>query len=654
MTIKRSILSSILALACNLVFVYVIYFLCRAIYLFENWSAFSEGLGALSFNNVLNGCFKFDTSAILYTNAFYAIMMLLPLGVKENISYQKIAKWIFLLVNSIAVIVNLCDAVYFQYTGRRTTVSVFQEFSNDNNILDVFGIELVRHWYLFLAGILLIVLLKIFYLSPIGKSNFNYKSYKVKYYGVQTICLSLFILITIGGIRGGFTKAVRPITISNANQYVNRPVEAALVLNTPFSILRSIGKNVFKDPKYFTREELENVYSPIHYPSDSIQSEKKNVVVLIMESFAREYIGYYNEYKGFTEFTDSLLKKSLTYEYTFSNGRKSIDGMPSVLSGIPRFNEPFFLTPASMNDVSGIAGELQNWGYYTAFFHGAENGSMGFEAFARKTGYQDYFGRTEYNNDNRFEGDKDFDGTWAIWDEEFMQFYALKMTEMKEPFMTTLFSASSHHPYKVPSKYENRFKDEAGDNNPLHKCIRYVDYCLQEFFKTAEKQPWYKNTIFVITADHTNIVSEEKYNTDLGLYAVPIFFYDPSGTLPIGIKEGIAQQTDIMPTILNLLGYDKTYLAFGKDLIHTEADKTWAVNQENGVYQFIKGDYVVQMTEDTQIKGVYDFKKDWMLKNNLTGKIGKKEQELQQELKAIIQDYMIRMVEDKLTVKSAE
>lgn len=654
MTIKRSILSSILALACNLVLVYVIYFLCRAIYLFENWPAFSEGLGALSFNNVLNGCFKFDTSAILYTNALYAVMMLLPLGVKENTSYQKIAKWIFLVVNSIAIIANLCDAVYFQYTGRRTTVSVFQEFSNDNNILDVFGIELARHWYLFLAGIFLIAFLYIFYVSPSGKSSFNYRSHKVNYYTLQTVSLFVFVLLTIAGIRGGFTKAVRPITISNANQYVNRPVEAALVLNTPFSILRSIGKNVFKDPKYFTREELENIYSPIHSPSDSIQPEKKNVVVLIMESFAREYIGYYNDYKGFTEFTDSLLEKSLTFEYTFSNGRKSIDGMPSVLSGIPRFNEPFFLTPASMNDVSGIAGELKNWGYYTAFFHGAENGSMGFEAFARKTGYQDYFGRTEYNDDNRFEGDKDFDGTWAIWDEEFMQFYALKMTEMKEPFMTTLFSASSHHPYKVPAKYENRFKDETGDNNPLHKCIRYVDYCLQEFFKTAEKQPWFKNTIFVITADHTNIVSEEKYNTDLGLYAVPILFYDPSDTLPIGIKEGIAQQTDIMPTILNLLGYDKTYLAFGKDLIHTEANKTWAVNQENGVYQFIKGDYVVQMTEDTQIKGVYDFKKDWMLKNNLSGKIGKKEQELQQELKAIIQDYMIRMVEDKLTVKSAE
>ena len=654
MTIKRSILSSILALACNLVLVYVIYFLCRAIYLFENWPAFSEGLGALSFNNVLNGCFKFDTSAILYTNALYAVMMLLPLGVKENTSYQKIAKWIFLVVNSIAIIANLCDAVYFQYTGRRTTVSVFQEFSNDNNILDVFGIELARHWYLFLAGIFLIAFLYIFYVSPSGKSSFNYRSHKVNYYTLQTVSLFVFVLLTIAGIRGGFTKAVRPITISNANQYVNRPVEAALVLNTPFSIFRSIGKNVFKDPKYFTREELENIYSPIHTPNDSIQPEKKNVVVLIMESFAREYIGYYNDYKGFTEFTDSLLEKSLTFEYTFSNGRKSIDGMPSVLSGIPRFNEPFFLTPASMNDVSGIAGELKNWGYYTAFFHGAENGSMGFEAFARKTGYQDYFGRTEYNDDNRFDGDKDFDGTWAIWDEEFMQFYALKMTEMKEPFMTTLFSASSHHPYKVPAKYENRFKDETGDNNPLHKCIRYVDYCLQEFFKTAEKQPWFKNTIFVITADHTNIVSEEKYNTDLGLYAVPILFYDPSDTLPIGIKEGIAQQTDIMPTILNLLGYDKTYLAFGKDLIHTEANKTWAVNQENGVYQFIKGDYVVQMTEDTQIKGVYDFKKDWMLKNNLSGKIGKKEQELQQELKAIIQDYMIRMVEDKLTVKSAE
>lgn len=124
-------------------------------------------------------------------------------------------------------------------------------------------------------------------------------------------------------------------------------------------------------------------------PNDSLTKRKKNVVVIIIESFGREYIGGFNKwldggrYKGYTPFVDSLMQHSATYQYSFCNGRKSIDGMPSVLSSIPMFIEPFFLTSASMNNVSGLAGELKEEGYYSAFFHGAENGSMGFQAFAR-------------------------------------------------------------------------------------------------------------------------------------------------------------------------------------------------------------------------------------------------------------------------------
>ena len=111
-------------------------------------------------------------------------------------------------------------------------------------------------------------------------------------------------------------------------------------------------------------------------------------------------------------FLSELAQKGMTFEYSYSSGRKSIDGMPSVLSSIPSFVEPFFLTPASMNDLSGIAGELsRNKGYTSAFFHGAENGSMGFQAFAKATGFQEYYGRTEYNQDPRYHGDDDFDGT---------------------------------------------------------------------------------------------------------------------------------------------------------------------------------------------------------------------------------------------------
>ena len=276
---------------------------------------------------------------------------------------------------------------------------------------------------------------------------------------------------------------------------------------------------------------------------------------------------------------------------------------------------------------------------------------MGFEAFSKSTGYQQYVVRTEYNQDKRFHGDKDFDGMWAIWDEEFLQFYALKMSEMKEPFITSVFTASSHHPYKVPERYKDIYKDEPGDDNIMHKCIRYVDNALRLFFETAKQQPWYKNTIFVLTADHTNLTSEPYYQTDLGAFSVPIIIFDPSGEIAPQRRHGIAQQVDIMPTVLNYLGYPKPYVAFGADLLNTPDSLTWAVNNTNGIYQYVKGDYVLQFTDGGQAKALYNYKKDWYNKKNLLGTTGKVEQQLERELKAIIQSYMERMVDDQLTIR---
>ena len=649
--LQKSFISSPIAFIYNLALVYVVYGLCRLAYLFENWSVLSEGFDTLSFWEMFKGCWVFDTSAILYTNVLYAILMLFPLHFKETNWWQEMAKWVYVVVNSLCIIANLADAVYFQYTGRRTTSSVFQEFSNEGNIGDIISVELWRHWYLVLVGVILIVGLMVLYAQPKGMLNLRMLKSKFIYYAIHLLCFGLYVPIMIAGMRGGATTAVRPITISNANQYVNRPAEAALILNTPFSMIRTINKNVFADPKYFSREELDTIYCPIHTPADSVVMKKKNVVVFIMESYGREYIGAYNDYKGWTPFTDSLIKKSLTFDLTIANGRKSIDGMPSILSSIPRFIEPFFLTPASMNEVSGLAGELGKVGYESAFFHGAENGSMGFEAFAKTTGYKHYLGRTEYNQDKRFNGDKDFDGMWAIWDEEFLQFYALKMSEMKEPFITSVFTASSHHPYAVPERYKNIYKDEPGDANIMHKCIRYVDNALRLFFKTAEKQPWYENTIFVLTADHTNMNSEPMYQTELGVCSVPILIFDPSGDIQPERRHCIAQQIDIMPTVLNYLGYNKPYVAFGQDLLHTSDQDTWAITNNNGLYHYVKGDYVLLFTESGQSKAIYNYKKDWYLKKNLLGKTKKVEQQMEREVKGLIQSYMERMTEDRLIVR---
>ncbi len=656
--IRRSLLSSQLCMLLNLALVYVVYEVCRFVYLFENWNTYSANLSWKSLGEILRGGWMFDTSAILYTNALYILLMILPLQWKETDLWQRVARWVFIVFNSICIVINLADAVYFQYTGRRTTVTVFSEFGNEHNLGSIFGIEILRHWYLVLVGAVLIYGLWKLYFLPSGRATrlvrrpFLVGNLAI-YYAVHILCLVIFVPLCVFGMRGGATTAVRPITISNANQYVDRPLEAALVLNTPFSLIRTIDKPIFTVPDYYPADELDRIYSPVHAPSDSAIVRRKNVVVLIVESFGREYIGGFNKwldgghYKGYTPFVDSLMQHSTTFLYSYCNGRKSIDGMPSILSGIPMFVEPFFLTPASMNNVSGIAGELRKKNYFTAFFHGAENGSMGFQAFARATGFERYYGRTEYNEDKRFYGDEDFDGTWAIWDEPFLQFYAEKMSEFKQPFMTALFTASSHHPYVIPDRYKQKYPEEG---IVIHKCIRYTDNALRRFFDTAKTKPWYKNTLFVITSDHTNQSDHDYYQTDLGGFCSPIIFFDPSGELKPGMRNAIAQQIDIMPTVLGYLGYDRPFVAFGCNLFNTPDEKTWAVNYLNGIYQYIKGDYLLQF-DGQKTKALYRFRTDLLLKDNLAARLPEVRQSMEREVKAIIQSYMTRMTTNSLVIK---
>lgn len=646
----KQYLAPFASLVVNIFMAFVVYLIARVAFLLENFSYFSEGLSFSQVGEWFWGGYIFDRSAITYTNSLYIVMMLFPLWIKERRGYHLLCKWVFVIVNTLTLVINLCDAVYFPYTLRRTTTSVFREFSNENNLLDVFWGELWGHWYLLLLAIAVVWLMWKLYLMP--RTHHTYYATLGSRIGFGVVQLLLLLAITplaIGACRGGLESGIRPITVNNANQYVNRPTECAIVLNTPFALIRTIGKDVFEVPPYFENlEAAERVFSPIHRPVSTHPFQKKNVVVLIVESFGREYIGALNKdlengnYKGYTPHVDKLIQQSATYQYSYCNGRKSIDGMPSVLCGIPMFKEPFVLSPASMNNYTSMAGLLGKEGYHTAFFHGANRGSMGFMAFANKVGFQQYFGRQDYAADKRFGGDADFDGHWGIWDEPFLQYWATKIGELKEPFMTACFTVTSHTPYVIPEKYKKVYPEEG---IVIHKCIRYTDMAIGKFFETAKKQPWYKNTIFVLTSDHTNLSDHQQYQTDIGGFCSPIVVFDPSGEVKSGIYPGIAQQIDILPTVLSILGYNKPFLSFGCDLMTTPMKETYAVNYLNGIYQYCKYGYVLQF-DGQHTKAIYRLD-DKLMQHNLLGKV-KEQAQMEHELKAIIWQYMYRMVHDKL------
>ena len=641
-------LSPLASMLLNLLLAYVVYFIARMVFLAENWNFYADNLTWPHFLEMMRGGLMFDTTAILYTNALWIVMVLFPLHWKENKTYHNICQWIFVAVNILTLAVNLVDTVYFRYSMRRTTTTIFQEFQNENNLGGIFWTEMVSHWYFFvLAGLVAWGLWKLYVKSDVSEL----KKRLPVYYPVMLVSLLGFVPFCVAGMRGGWTRDIRPITVSNANNYCDRPTETGLVLNTPFSLIRTIGKNNFEVIAYYDAKQLEQIYTPIHQPQCRHPFTKKNVVVIIIESFGREYIGTYNQDAGYpsqTPFTDSLLAHgALTYRYSYCNGRKSIDGMPSILSSIPMFVEPFFLSPYSVNDVSGLADCLNGKGYETAFFHGAERGSMGFMAFARATKFKEYYGREDFVADPRTKGDAEYDGWWGISDEPFMQYMCQKITDMKQPFMTALFTLSSHHPFRVPDAYKDVFKNEDPEME-IYPVIRYTDMALQHFFESAMKQPWYENTIFAITSDHTNMTKYQHYRTDIGGFASPVIFYDPSGEMGEGMVDAIAQQTDIMPTILEHLGYDLPYLSFGVDLLTTPAEDTWAVNYLNGIYQYVKHGHILQF-DGQRTCGVYALT-DSLMKTNMMGKVAEQPQ-MERELKAIIQQYMERMTQNRLIIK---
>jgi arylsulfatase A-like enzyme len=601
-------------------------------------------MSASHFLYLLWGGLRFDLTAVLYINALIILMMIVPLDLRFTHTYQQIIKYQFFVLNGVAVAANVIDFIYYKFTLRRTTADVFRQFENEQNISGLLFQFLVDYWYALIFWIIMLFIMVKLY-NKVRVWGPQVKNRLVYYIGGLAL-IPVIVFFVIAGLRGGFRHSTRPITLSNAGEYVKDPKDISIVLNTPFAIMRTLKQTKIKPVEFFPASELDSIYTPVHPAAAKGEFKKQNVVVIILESFSKEFFGTFNRdkengtYKGYTPFLDSLIDHSKTYEYSFANGRKSIDGLPSVISSIPSLAVPYFLSPFSGNKINSIPSLLKEKGYHTSFFHGAPNGSMGFQAFMNLAGVDHYYGMTEYNNNDHF------DGLWGIWDHKFLEFYADKLNEFPQPFMSSVFTVSSHHPFKVPEEYEGKFDK---GTQPIHQCIEYTDHALKRFFDKVSKMPWYNNTLFVITADHTSSnIEYEEYRTAWGYYSIPIIFFTPDHSL-IGRDEEIAQQIDIMPTVLGHLNFDKPFVAFGRDAFDPQS-KPFAFNYKDNTYQLFMDDYVLAF-DGMRSVALYNFKTDKLTQHNLVNAHPEIVLKMEKKIKAIIQQYNNRMISDQLTTQ---
>ncbi|MBN8702800.1 MAG: sulfatase-like hydrolase/transferase [Bacteroidetes bacterium] len=575
---------------------------------------------------IIIGGFRFDLAGIFILNIPFAILFGFIAFNKEH-GYLFFLKHFFVITNSIALFSNFVDVVYYPYTLKRSTIHVFDFFTQGGDLYRLLPTFLLYYWYIFIAGAITVYLLYKVFTIIIKRFLPNEISWLAN--SMQAIILiGIFLILCRGGIQ------LRPINSIDASKYT-KAENIPLVLNTPFSIIKSIEKNSIEPKKYFSEEVANSLYSPIHKGEKEFKPH--NVVILILESFSKEYIGYLTGKQTYTPFLDSLLAKSFCFENGYANGKKSIEGIPAILASIPTLMEdPFISSPYSENSIESIATCLKRKKYQTAFFHGGTNGTMNFNSFAAVAGFDSYIGRTEYANDT------DYDGRWGIWDEPFLQYSAKKMNEMREPFLSTVFTLSSHHPYSIPTQHKNKFTE---GKSPIHKCVQYTDYSLQLFFNSIEKMPWYKNTVFVIVADHTGILADDDYNTKTGQLAIPIAFYCPNDTLLLGKKNKVAQQIDIMPSLLSYLNYDEPYFSFGFNLFDN-SKTNFALSYSDGIFQAIDSTAAIYF-DGKKTLSISDFKNQENEAANTSKSLLIKEK----SLKAFLQTYDECMVNNRMTIK---
>ncbi|NQU33478.1 MAG: sulfatase-like hydrolase/transferase [Bacteroidetes bacterium] len=653
---------NIVLLLKRLLLVVLLFFVSRLFFYIYNIGIFADVEVAELFKIFILGL-RFDLSVICYFNLLFIITHVIPIGKAfSNRAVQIVLKIYFVTVNGVLILVNLIDSIYFHFIQKRSTADIFKFIFVSDDVPTLLPGFAKDYWFVIAIWIVLIILTWMIYpklrMNKSGINNISQK-FRLKPFIYKLVTTILILVLSMIGARGGLQ--LKPLAIIDASKQVNAS-QMPLVLNSVFTIMTTYGHDVLTEKTYYSYDECNEIYPVTHnFNNQKGNFNNKNIVVLLLESFSKEYVGFLNDYNGYTPFLDSLANHSMVMENAFANGLRSIDAIPAIVIGIPALmDDPFITSIYNRNNTNSLPVLLKEKGYQTAFFHGGTNGTMNFDGFASYAGFDDYYGRFEYDNDG------DYDGYWGIYDEPFLQYFAQKLNSFKEPFFAFEFTLSSHYPYSIPDNHKGEFPEGA---MKIHKVVRYSDYALKQFFNTAKKMSWYNNTLFIIVADHpaqsvipTNNDDVEESGDDLdnylmsyykntsGRYAIPMMLFSPGDSLFKNSCSQTVQQTDLMPTILDYLNYDKPVVAFGSSIL-SDHSAGFAVQFVNGLYQITSGEYSLVFDGDKSIS-LFNNTEDPKQNNNLLNSEGAIAESMEKTIKAFLQQYLNRMINNELMVKS--
>ena len=545
-----------LFLLLHFVLAFLLLMLTQGLFAWVNRGYFAAASGG-EVVRLLVGNVHFGLSGTAMALLPLVLLMCVPVRARYRKGYQRAARIVAGVGVGFLLAANIADTAYFPWVLRRSAGDIFSYLGQNFEGQPLLGQMVCDFW-----GYLLLFFALMAAWIWVQRGICLKERHSGRRWPIVLVESLLTLLVCLTAMRGGWIVQHKPLAPVDASRYADQSNQA-LVLNTPFSILRTMGNSAHLTRCNFFADEadLETHFSPLCLPqSEGAQWERQpNVVIVLLEGFSEEYMGCINQGgTSYTPFLDSLSEHCLLFAGR-ANGKRSIESLPALFLGLPHLmDEAFITSPYSQCRTLSLPQILHRHGYASAFFHGAYNGSMNFDGFCQMIGFDHYYGMDQYPDK------ADFDGTWGIFDEPFLLFAARQMAAMPQPFFATVYTISSHHPYSIPPHYEGRFPQ---GEIPLLETIGYTDHALRRFFDEARRQPWYANTLFVITADHASQPLSPYYRQHP--YNVPMMLFHPSGLDSIEGRP-LFQHSDLMPTLIDLLGLPDTCLAFGHSALRGE------------------------------------------------------------------------------------